>query len=228
MATEDKKMESPQEVQAKRDADPFWAIRGHAIQAYANVEQALCSLFAVFAEIEIKTAAVVFFRITNPRVVGEILDGLLTNQYGDGYSVFWNSLDKMIRDLVTTRNKVVHWNVSMFVNSDGYAGVALIPPDFYNVAAGGLPTLNASQLTDFIEKCGFVSRLCNMFHLFLLPQVLSTWPRDEVQTWRGIFQQRVVYPPPNNHPLFPKPKAPGSPPPPSPESPLPPPQEHVE
>jgi hypothetical protein len=42
---------------------------------------------------------------------------------------------------------------------------------------------------------------------------------DYRQTWRDVFQQRVVYPPPGNHPLFQKPTEPGSQPPPSQKSP---------
>jgi hypothetical protein len=44
-------------------------------------------------------------------------------------------------------------------------------------------------------------------------------PEAYRQTWREIFQQRVVYPPPGDHPLFQKPTEPTSQPPPSRESP---------
>ena len=92
--------------------DPFWAIRGHAIEAYAGVEQSLCALFAHLTGMHNEVAGVIFFRITNPRVLGEILDILMKKKYVDEYSKFWKSVDKIIRKLVETRNRLVHWNVA--------------------------------------------------------------------------------------------------------------------
>jgi hypothetical protein len=87
----------PSLAQFDAAVDDFHAIRGRAIEAYADVELGLCKLFARFADVDLGVASSIFFRITNPRVVGEILDELLRKKYKDKYSAFWNSLDKHVR-----------------------------------------------------------------------------------------------------------------------------------
>jgi hypothetical protein len=196
----------PKDIHAMAAADQFWAVRGKAIEAYAHVEHGLLNLFSSFAGIKPDVASVVFFRITNPRVLGEILNTLLEKKYPKGYSTFWNSLDKTIRDLSETRNRVVHWVVSIYADKNGYKGIGLVPQDFFNKRPGAKSTVKTDDLVDFIAKCDFVWNLCNMFTMFLDPEVTPHWTPEEQQTWRDIFQQPVVYPPPSTHPLFPTPK----------------------
>jgi len=51
-------------LQCGGDAE-FWAIRGHAIQAYASLEQALCMLFATLAGVYPDVAGIIFFMTVN-------------------------------------------------------------------------------------------------------------------------------------------------------------------
>jgi hypothetical protein len=46
---------------AMADAAPFWALRGKAIEAYAQLEQALCSLFGVCIDSKPEIASTIFF-----------------------------------------------------------------------------------------------------------------------------------------------------------------------
>jgi hypothetical protein len=68
--------------------DQFWAVRGLAIQAYANLEQSLCRLFGLFAGVTPDVAGVIFFKITSVRVIEEIVDKLLRKKHGTTYAAF--------------------------------------------------------------------------------------------------------------------------------------------
>jgi len=199
-------------VSAQSAGDGFWALRGHAIQQYANIERSLCMLFAELASLKHDVAGLIFFRITNPRSVGAILQDLLNKRHGDAYSKFWNSFAKLVQRAIETRNHVVHWNVATFIDG-GYAGTKLVPADVFNYGTGSPTPIGSAELVDFIRKCDFISRLCNMFSLHLD----AGHPGVPHAPWPDIFQQPVVYPPPDTHPLSPKWKAPETPPPPSPE-----------
>lgn len=185
--------------------DPFWSLRGKAIQHFANVEQALCGVFSAVSELKPDVAAVIFFRITNPRVVGSMLKELLERKYKDTYSVFWNSLAKLTQEAVETRNKIVHWNVANCIGPEGLQAVTLTPPNFYNL--GDMKMLDSSQMEEFTRRCDFIARLYNMFHLFLSRQDIFENDAVRKQLWYETFQQPVVYPPPATHPLLSKPYA---------------------
>jgi len=208
----------PARVQKRDETDHFWGTRGRAIAAYASVEQSLCSLFCILSRSETDVASLIFFRFTNPRVIGEILDALLRKRHGETYSPFWNSLDKNIRQLVDIRNHVVHWSVTTRWDDGHYAGIRLIPQDHLNLKPT-MQDVNTEALLEFISKCAFIYRLCDIFCFFLQPDFEYHLPGERVETWREIFQQPIVYPPPNTHPLYPKPKAPETQHPPSLESP---------
>ena len=199
------------DVHAMAAGDQFWAVRGKAIESYAHVEHGLLLLFSSFVGVKPDVASVIFFRITNPRVLSEILDILLEKKHPKQYSNFWSSLDKMIRELSEMRNRVVHWVVSLYADKHGYKGIGLVPPDFFNKKPGAKASVRTEELMDFIAKCEFVWSLCNMFAMFLDPDVTPHWTPEELQTWRDIFQQPVAYPPPNTHPLFLTPKESESP-----------------
>jgi hypothetical protein len=60
--------------------------RAKAIEAYAKLEQALCSLFAAWLNIKPEIAALVFFKITNASARLDILDLLFEKQSKSEYS----------------------------------------------------------------------------------------------------------------------------------------------
>jgi hypothetical protein len=195
------------------EKDKFWVLRGKAIAAYAEVEQSLCSLLSCFGDIKIDVASVIYFSISSPAAVGKILDTLLRKKYGNTYSKFWDSLgNEIIRPLNGKRNDIVHWGVANQIDLTYKTQIlTLMPQDFWNRTLYAKPDINAPDLIEFINRCGFVSRLCTMFFLFLHPEMRERWAKDapdDVDTWREIFGKRAVYPPPNNHPLFPIPLIP--------------------
>ena len=65
------------EVSQIASADPVWAVRGQAIQAYAGLEQSLCNLFAQVADLRRDIAATIFFKITNQQARNSITERLI-------------------------------------------------------------------------------------------------------------------------------------------------------
>ena len=72
--------------------DEFWALRGKAIQGYANLEQALAMLFAILAGTDSDTANIIFFKITNADARNKIIEKLFQKKLGDQHNLFRNSL----------------------------------------------------------------------------------------------------------------------------------------
>jgi hypothetical protein len=197
-------------------AQEFWALRGRAMAAYASVEQMLCQTFSHLSGMEINSASLVFYALVNSKL-GKVLDVFMNRKYSDKYSVFWDSLTKEIRGLVPTRNLLAHNTEATFSTKDGRMGYVLIPADSWNFQPGIHPEIDAVGLTEFIDRCVFLWKLCGEFIFFLRANEGSDWPLEKQSTWRDIFQQQVIYPPPHNHPLSPNWKAPEIQHPPSPE-----------
>ncbi|MDB5602044.1 MAG: hypothetical protein JWN71_4088 [Xanthobacteraceae bacterium] len=113
-------------------ADDFWALRGKAIQGYANIEQSLASFFAVLAGTDQKSANIIFFKITNAGARNAIIEKLFQNKLGTRHNLFRNSLVKHLGPIDRERNEIVHWNVvnNVAANADGSPSstLALIPP----------------------------------------------------------------------------------------------------
>ncbi len=188
------------EVQKNESTNEFWEIRGHAIQTYANLEQSLCALFASLSGMSREIAAIIFFRIVAKRVVITILEKLLKKKYDTEYREFWISFQKVIFQIDEARNAIVHWNATITVNSqDGSSQLALMPPANILDADSSIPSYTTEDILEFTAKCDFLGRLCNMFTMLLSPPPL--WPEEQRKLWRCIFEQEVVYPPPNTHPL---------------------------
>ena len=196
----------------------FWDARGRAIQAYADLEQNLCLLLAAFSGMPLDIAAIVFFKITSSRARDAILEKLLKKKHGSTLMAFWKSLESLIGQLTETRNHIVHWNANVFRGEDGIESIELKSPSVWG-DYDKTPAITKKDILDFIDKCLFVSRLCNHFAAFLVPQDRSLTTEEQEQAWHDIFQQPVVYPPPDNHPLCQKPKAAETQLPPSQESP---------
>jgi len=184
--------------------DIFLALRAHAIQAFANVESALSMMFSQWLGIGLDLGGLVFFRIVNTHSRNRILDDLKRHHFQDQYALFWNSLLKLIRQIDQRRNEIVHWHIVNTVNLDlpheKGSTLTLSPPTGWTIKSP--PSVNESDLQEFIEKCHFASRLATMFSLLKSQHV------DQLgDTWLDIFQQPVIYPPPDNHPLSPNSKA---------------------
>jgi len=206
----------------KAALDPFWAWRGHAIQAYASLEQSLCSLFQHLSGTTKDVASVIFFKITSSRVRDAIIERLLKKKYGNTYSIFWNSMTRLIDVISKKRNEIVHWSAVTVLDDKGFSGMRLCPPNFWDLRAES-PFVTTAGLQNFIAECSFLACQCNMFSSFINPLFRAEIARgaspEQMQTWHDIFQQAAIYPPPSTHPLFQKPPEPETQRPPSPGSP---------
>lgn len=185
---------------AMADSAPFWNDRGKAIEAYAQLEQSLCSLFAFCCGITRELAAIIFFKITNSQARNSIIERVVRQKYEDKYNLFLNSYLKQLREIDIKRNEIVHWIAAAYValNVDNcvIVGVGLVPPSYWAHKAD-TPRILPSDLAAFSDKCGVFARLCTMFHGFL-----SEPPGLVLDAaWQDIFQQPLVYPLPEGHPL---------------------------
>ena len=83
---------------------PTWAARGKAIQAYAAVEQSLCSVMGSLLGISLEQAAIMFFKITSAGSRNSIIEKLLKFKFGPRYNLFWNAYLKEINAQMPTPN----------------------------------------------------------------------------------------------------------------------------
>src|SRR5262249_40387728 len=131
-----------------------------------------------------------------------ILDDLMTKRHGTSYEKFWNSSISLVRTIDQRRNEIVHWHVVNNVNLDSDTPHELASSLSLNPPTGWLTRspakLNELDLQEFNLKCDYVSRSINMFALFISGQLSDPNP---ALPWRDIFQQPIVYPPPDSHPL---------------------------
>jgi hypothetical protein len=197
------------EVARRAADDRFWAIRGHAVQAYASLEQSLCRLFGQLADTPLDAASIIFFRIASTQARNAISKSLFKRKHGTFYNLFRNSFFEQLRPIDQERNEIVHWNVVNHISTetDGTVTVQVVmhPAAFvYDGTGPNPPIITTSDLEAFIVKCDFYARLCNMF-------VMTTGdlriPEAEKEPWFRIFSEPITYPPPSDHPLSPKPNA---------------------
>jgi len=194
------------EVIKLAEADEFWAIRGKAIQSYANLEQSLLGLFAYLSGIEREPAAIILFRISSADARNKIIKKLFKRRFADNFNLFRNSFLDQLRPINLERNEVVHWNTACQMGHDGNketAKLMLIPPAF--VPSPDHPKKDVAGLRAFDAKCTFYSRLLNMF-MGIECEAAAGIPEEVKLPWHAIFAQPIVYPPPADHPLFPKPE----------------------
>jgi hypothetical protein len=182
--------------------DQFWAIRGHAVQSYASLEQSLCRLFAALANTSDEIAGIIFFRISSTHARSKIIEKLFQRKFDDKYNLFRNSLLRELRPIDAERNEIVHWNVVSNISGDAAGAasvsVSLRPPGFlYNWKNS--PEKDSHAILKFMEKCSFFARLLNIF--LLVTGDHSPMPEADKKPWLDIFQQPIVYPPPAGHPL---------------------------
>ena len=181
--------------------DPIWAVRGHAIQRWANVEQSLCALFCHLTGMPMDVGAIVFFKIINTGTRDSLLEILLEKKYGSHYRAFWESLQKILKPATDTRNHIVHWQVTnRTVGAVSYTCL-VPPPKFWDMDAADV-SLAAEDLLEFMSRCSFIFDHCDMFWRILDPVQLERLGPVKADAWRDIFQQPVIYPPHSNHPLY--------------------------
>jgi hypothetical protein len=196
------------------DVVMFCALRGRAIQAYAQMEQSLCFIFSLLSGTKPDVAGVIFFKITSSRARDAIMEQLMKKKHGDTYTDFWGSLMRIIDNVTQTRNHIVHWDVANLVGDEtSFSGLGLIMPNIFDFRSETHTPIGIKDIGEFIAECDTISRLLSIFAVFLVPHVLKKWPQDQVPTWRDIFRQPVVYPLPDNHPLCMKKPKPESQPP---------------
>lgn len=185
---------SLQEALEKAYDDDFWKLRGIAIQAYASLEQSLCSLMALAAQLDRGSAAVIFFKITNADARNSILEELIHRRFAGEFDAFWKSARKLIAAADKKRNAIVHWNAINWVYADeaGQTVVRLsLKPGQADPTAGGEEIVH-NDLVDFTDRCDFVARILNAF-----AQVASGSRRDaDAEAWLKAFrEEKLAYPP---------------------------------
>lgn len=191
------------QVSAVAMTDEIWANRGKAIQAYANLENSFCALFAYLAGIEPAVASIVFFKITSQDVRNKIIEKLLRKKVLDDSKKCVASLLGQMRELDKKRNAIVHWTTvtrPKLENDQLIVELVLHPPGV--IVPQHEDEINNAQLIDFINQCAFRSRLVTMYSVLSF-QGTNLLTEEQQQTWREIFSQPMLYPPPEVHPLSP-------------------------
>jgi hypothetical protein len=194
--------------------------RGAAIGAYGLVEQALAALCATLMDTDKGVIGIVFFRITSSWQRNHAIELLLKKKFGNEFDAYWHGLPgqpgrpktsglmALIRNLDETRNQIAHWTDAVNISGRDEDGIlirdnALQPPNIW-AEMTELRQLKISDLLEFIAKARFVSASISQFSIF--PRM----PPSAQNTWREILQQPCTYPPPESHPLAPRPEEPGS------------------
>ena len=186
-------------IRARKEAyDQLRIARAEAIQFYAGLERALCSLLANFLEASPDTAATLFYRNANANSRNEILLRLFEKRYGNSeYAAFWKSAINRIGGLDRRRNEIVHWQEAEFEDA-GKIRVQLIAGNLWDRTPNS-GSLGIEELKDFTAECDFVTKSLNMFDVLLNgaleKSAVSTEP------WHDICQKPMIYPPPDGHPL---------------------------
>ena len=155
-------------------------------------------IICILGGIERDIVGIVFFEITSHQR-NFILGRLFKKKFGDQYSLFRNSLTAQLKPIDIVRNEIVHWNTEVQIGSATNFEVVLRPPNFWDMNEN-TPQKTKSDLIDFIEKCSFYSRLCNMFYMTM--DTSLPMPEADKKRWLEIFAQRITYPPPPTHPLI--------------------------
>lgn len=190
--------------------DPIWVHRGKAIQAYAELENSLNRLFSALSDTTWETAATIFYKIINTDARRSIIEKLLHQKCGAKFNPFWNQLTRELRDIDGRRNEIAHWLAAVvhMINSQQHLllGVILIPAA--SVANHRIePRLTTSDLIRFRKKCEDLERLAGGLAARIKPPHPDMpTPSDEPSL--DIYQQPLVYPLPEDHPLNGPPEAP--------------------
>jgi hypothetical protein len=139
------------------ETDLIWANRGKAIQSYAILEQALCHVLATIGDMNMETAATIFYRITNTGSRNAILERLLHKKHGNRFNSFWSTCLKDLRQIDIKRNQIVHWlsaaNVALNTENMMIVGVTLIHPSSVGEQKPPAHQMTSKDLIEFSERC---------------------------------------------------------------------------
>jgi hypothetical protein len=176
--------------------------RAEAIQAYANLEQALCALFAYVGGMSNRIAATIFFRISASGSRRKILEELFREKFkGGSLTMFIASLMRWLGPLEQERNEVVHWTVVNHQRNYSVS-VSLRPPVFWSRAFDPErgESKDANRLKWFKDKCHFWEIACLKF---IDAANANSGLNEAARTaWLDIFQQPILYPLPEDHLLW--------------------------
>ena len=188
------------EVMQMASADPFWAARGQAIQAYAGLERALCRIFIQMGDMRPEVAGLIFYKITNANARNSMVEKLIRQKYGNTYNLFWNSFIQQLTPLDHRRNQIVHWNALVHVirDAEGFlcVGVALEHPFTKGEATN--QKLLLKNLIEFARQCDAFKILAMMF----MTMKRGEFDAEEAKSWPAVYSKPIVYPLPPDHPLL--------------------------
>jgi len=183
--------------QQRKAGEELQLARAKAIQSFATLEQSLASLFTHLLSTSPEKAGVVFFKISDSRARLDIIEALLKKTHEGRYNLFWNSMRKLLKELIQERNQIVHWQTAIHIGNEP-AKVTLIPPNIWDLDANSHQK-SAEDMRAFETKTNFVTRFLNMFLVLIngsLKKVEAEAP------WDVLCRQAVTYPPPKDHPLL--------------------------
>jgi len=169
--------------------------RAQAIQAFANLEQALCALFALVGDMTNRTAATIFFRISAFGSRRKIIDELFRQKFKDRpITAFMASLQRGLAPVEQERNEIVHWTVVNHQRNHSVS-ISLRPPVFWSRALDPErgDSKDANRLKLFKDKCHFWEIACLKF--IDAVNANSGLDQPERASWLDIFQKSLAYPP---------------------------------
>src|SRR4029078_5972969 len=167
----------------KRDNPSLIALmlaRAAAIQAYANVEQSLASVFSTLLQTDSIIAGIIFFRIVNARSRLTIMEEIIQYRYASTYNVFCKSGTKLLHSIDSTSNNIIHCHVVQNFNNRPEGPLVtftLNRPDVW--AKSTSSAISESDLAPFTQKCDFISSLLGCFCLVLLNRL----PAENAKPW---------------------------------------------
>jgi hypothetical protein len=175
---------------------------GAALHQYVHLEAQLDVIFEFSVgarkagDVNLKrvlVASCAFAKIFNPDTKLQIIRICLDTYFNDVSSQFKNSLLKEYKNLTEIRNQIAHGTVCIS-NFDNIERHCLVKP------RGGIDkySLFPEDLRNFITRAQFSFYLIAIVRDKLLGQV-STWLKADNRD--AIFEGKVVYPPPNTHPI---------------------------
>lgn len=174
----------------------FWALRGRAIQAYSQLEQALFELFASLTGMPPDMAGIIFFKITNSRARSDIIRKLFRKRHGANFNLFLNSIIDQLQVLDAARNEIVHWNAILVVGENGEPPAFKLAPPTY-VMDGEFR--NEAFIVEFSDKCSYFSSEIGVFVTATTPGRVHGMADETRQSLLERFSQSLSYPPPQAH-----------------------------
>src|SRR5690242_13362940 len=102
------------------------------------------------------------------------------------------------------RNEIVHWlramHLALNTQNMMIVGVTLIHPSSLGDKLPPQNYITSNHLLDFATKCHVFVRLCTMFTILSAGRLTG----DEAKPRLDMFQQSLVYPLPEGHPVGPE------------------------